>query len=105
VTLVVGANMFTVAVTAQDGIHQTVYTINITIPDPVGPPPPPWYQAYAVLGGALCAADWGPSWAEWAVPFSGGAVCNRVIFFSNGAWWAQPGFAFSNNTTNARLWN
>lgn len=103
-TLVVGTNTFALVVTAQDGTHQTTYNVTITVPDPIGPPPPAWFQSYALFAGQQCTPDWGASWAEWAVPFSGGPVCNRVVYFTNGDWWVRPGFAFAGSTDGARLW-
>jgi hypothetical protein len=34
---------------------------------------------------------WAPSWAEWAVPTSGGLVCTRTLYYvSSGVWAVRP---------------
>ncbi len=103
ISVTTGSNLITIVVTAQDGITQTTYTLTVVVNDPASAPPA-WYQSYALLAGQTCTPDWSASWAEWAVPFSGGPVCNRIVFFSNGDWWVRPGFAFTSSTDGARLW-
>jgi hypothetical protein len=36
-----------------------------------------WLQQYGKTG--KCSEGWGVSWAEWAVPVTGGAVCTREL--------------------------
>ena len=36
-----------------------------------------WLQQYGKVGD--CLDGWGSSWAEWAVPVTGGAVCTREV--------------------------
>jgi hypothetical protein len=44
------------------------------------PPIPDWFQAYGRFGAdATCLEGWTPSWAMWAVPATGGWVCERSI--------------------------
>lgn len=104
IAVTTGSQAISIVVTAQDGITQTTYTVTVVVTDPTGPPPP-WYQSYALLSGHTCDTEWGPSWADWAVPYSGGAVCNRVVFFSGGQWWVQAGFDFLTRNAGTRLWS
>ena len=53
--------------------------------------PPPWLQQYGrASAAAVCATGWNPSWANWAVPYTGGWVCNRGIYMNNGQWYVSP---------------
>jgi hypothetical protein len=37
------------------------------------------------------AGGWAPSWAEWAVPTSGGLVCTRTLYYvRSGVWAVRP---------------
>lgn len=104
ITLVAGSNMISVVVTAQDGVTTTTYVITISVPEPLGPPPPPWLQSYALLGNSTCTVGWGQSWDWWAVPVSGGAVCNRLIYFREGLWWSVPGFSYPSDLSLGQRW-
>lgn len=52
--------------------------------------PAPWLQSYGRPAGAPCRYGWHGSWAEWAVSVTGGWVCNRTVFWSDGSWRQNP---------------
>ena len=56
--------------------------------------PPPWLQSYGRAQQETCQIGWHASWAEWAVPTSGGWVCNRTIFWNGTAWVQNPNFVW-----------
>ena len=65
--------------------------------DDPGQAPPPIIQQVGLLPGQGCgdvdipslnwagvgSGGWGQSWAEWAVPFTGGAVCTRELYYDS----------------------
>ncbi len=55
-----------------------------------------WLQSYARTKGAECARSWSPSWAVWAVPVSGGSVCNRGVYWSGTQWMQNPDLGWGN---------
>lgn len=100
-----GENIVSVAVTAQDGITTSTYTVTIQVDFAPKPPPPPWLQSYPLIAvDAKCAEGWSRSWEAWAEAVSGGRVCNRIIFFSQGVWWTAPGTGFTNDWSIMRRW-
>lgn len=56
--------------------------------------PPPWLQSYGRAQQETCQIGWHASWAEWAVPTSGGWVCNRTIFWNGTTWVQNPNFVW-----------
>ena len=65
-----------------------------------------WLQSYARLQGAECAQGWNPSWAEWAVPVSGGSVCNRGVYWSGTQWMQNPDLGWGNfNSALSAPWD
>jgi len=62
------------------GCASSTITTTISIREPDGGSPPPWLQAYGRQDAeTACAEGWNPSWAEWAVPFTGGFTCERRL--------------------------
>ena len=105
IPLAEGDNVVTVMVTAQDGVTTSTYVVTIQVDFAPKPPPPPWLQSYAMVAGSeTCADGWNRSWESWAETVSGGRVCNRIIFFSQGLWWTAPGTGFTNDWSVMRRW-
>lgn len=49
--------------------------------------PPPWMKQYQPALDEECAAEWGPSWAEWPNGGLGGPVCVQTWFWSPSGWY------------------
>ena len=80
-----------------------IQIIGDTVPvEEEGSGPPVWWQSVGRSAGGTCDSGWGPSWAQWAVPVTGGPVCNRVVFW-NGSRWMQS--SSLEDTTNAVMWD
>ena len=95
-----GSYTFTVSATNTVG---TVTTSSITIVfsdstnqggGEVPPGPAPWFQSYGRASDATCRPGWHASWAEWAVPSTGGWVCNRTVYWDGSAWMQNPDWAW-----------
>ena len=48
--------------------------------------PKPVLLQTGLLPGSTCDAGWGASWAEWAVPVTGGNVCTQTVVYEEGQW-------------------
>jgi hypothetical protein len=67
------------------------WLVQITVVSSSGGNPPPWLQMYGRPSQTdACRSGWDPSWAEWAITKTGGWVCQRTIYWHDGAWFESP---------------
>lgn len=48
--------------------------------------PAPILLQVGLLLGEECAPGWDPSWADWAIPTTGGAVCTQTVVYRGNRW-------------------
>lgn len=107
-----GTYTFTVDATNSAGSDSTsALTITISVDGTpadsiVEAGPAPWLQSHGRPSHEDCPPGWHPSWAEWAVPSTGGWVCNRTIFWHGSAWMQSPDAVWgTTNPAAIRLWD
>jgi hypothetical protein len=83
------AGTYTVVVVDEGDFPQgAVSGVSISATGVTGPPV--WWQSIGKLAGTECPSGWSSSWAQWAVPVTGGGVCNRVVFWQGSRWMQAP---------------